>query len=80
MNVKGLLPVGKKFCPFISASAGGCFGIQTRSMEGVNGFYSNIRAGIEYNRMCLSAGYSMIKLPAKLQGNIQIHLGIRLGR
>ncbi len=78
LNVKGLYPVGSKICPYVSASAGCYFGIQ--DIAGTNGFYSSIKAGLEYNRMCLSAGYSMIRLPDKLHGNFQVHLGIRIGR
>lgn len=39
-NVMGLFPVGKRFCPFVQASAGSYFGIQ--ALLGVNGFYSDI--------------------------------------
>ncbi len=78
LNVKGLLPVGKRFCPYIQASAGGYFGIQ--NLEGTNGFYSSLKAGIEYNRINLTAGYSFIKLPSGFVGNLQIHFGLRIGQ
>ncbi len=78
LNVKGLYPIGRKVCPYVSASAGCYFGIQ--DIAETNGFYSNIKAGVEINRKCVSAGYSLIRLPSKFQGNFQIHLGVRLGR
>ncbi len=78
LNVKGLLPVGTRFCPYIQASAGGYFGIQ--NLKGTNGFYSSLKAGIEYNRINLTAGYSFIKLPAGFIGNLQIHFGLRIGQ
>ncbi len=80
LNVKGLLPVGERFCPFVSASAGGYFGIGKYDLRGTNGFYSSLKAGLEYNRACLTAGYSLIKLPSGFTGNFQIHLGLRIGR
>ncbi len=78
LNIKGLLPSGKRLCPYISASAGGYFGIQ--SLEGTNGLYGSLRAGIEYNRVNLTAGYSLIKLPTELAGGFQFHFGFRFGR
>ncbi len=78
LNVKGLIPIGKNICPYISASAGGYFGIQR--LEGTNGFYSSLRAGLEFNRFNLAAGYSLIKLPSSFSGNFQMTFGFRIGR
>ncbi len=78
LNVKGLIPIGKHICPYISASAGGYFGIQR--LEGINGFYSSLKAGLEFNRVNLAAGYSLIKLPSSFSGNFQLTFGIRIGR
>ncbi len=77
INLKGYIPVGRKIYPYVNCSLGGFFGIM--DLDGFNGFYCQVGAGIDVKRFSFGIGYSgLVKYGAANCGYVKF--GVRLGK
>lgn len=77
INLKGYVPVGKKIYPYINCSFGSFIGLF--EINKVNGFYSQVGAGIDIKRFSLGIGYSVIMNGGNFNCGYA-KFGIRLGK
>jgi len=77
VNIKGYVPVGKRIYPYLNCSLGGFFGVI--DLEGLNGFYCQVGAGIDVKRFSFGIGYTgLVKEGTANLGYVK--LGVRLGK
>ena len=77
LNAKGLLPYGKRCCPFIEGSFGGYFGVMDLHS---NGLYLKSGLGFEFNRLVVSAGYTGLPVNGYFRNLGYVRFGFRIGR
>ena len=78
VNLKGYIPIrNKKIYPYINCSLGGFVGVL--DLDGLNGFYCQVGAGIDIKRFSIGIGYSgLVKWGTANCGYVK--LGVRLGK
>lgn len=77
VNLKGYIPTGKKIYPYINCSLGGFIGVM--DLNGLNGFYCQVGAGIDIKRFSFGIGYTgLVKESTANCGYVK--LGVRLGK
>ncbi len=77
VNLKGYLPVGKKIYPYLNCSLGGFVGVI--DLDGLNGFYCQVGAGIDIKRFSFGIGYTgLVKGGTANLGYVK--LGVRFGK
>lgn len=78
INFKGFLAKKNNFNPFINCSLGGYVGIV--DWEGYNGFYCQIGAGVDLNKLSLSFGYNgWIDDESGTTSSVCFKIGFRFG-
>ncbi|MCM1515722.1 MAG: hypothetical protein NC080_04795 [Paraprevotella sp.] len=78
LNVRGILPLGKIFCPFTEISAGAFFG--SSGLKGTDGFHFRAGVGVEITRFVISAGYNGLVTHGDILNMGYVTVGIRFGR
>lgn len=77
VNIKGYLPTrNDSFFPYLNCSLGGFVGVG--NIRGLNGFYCQVGAGIDYRRFTFGAGYNCIHKYGTINFGY-IKLGVRFG-
>ncbi|MCQ2161512.1 MAG: hypothetical protein MJY97_10590 [Bacteroidales bacterium] len=77
LNAKGLLPYGKRCCPFVEGSLGGYLGVLDLHS---NGLYVKSGLGFEFNRLVISAGYTGLHVNGYFRNLGYLRFGFRIGR
>ncbi len=77
VNIKGFLPTrNDRFFPYLNCSLGGFVGVG--NLRGLNGFYCQVGAGIDYRRFTVGVGYSCLHKFGTVNSGY-LKLGVRFG-